>query len=142
VTEGPQGNNERLAFVYDTARLRPSGPACELVVAAAKKGLSTGAMATQFARTPYAVSFARDSTRFTLITLHVAYGKPAARLPELKEIALWLQRWAGGKEPGAATSSLSATSTSTGPATPCTKRSRRALDGARRAEPGATDHLR
>jgi endonuclease/exonuclease/phosphatase family metal-dependent hydrolase len=99
VTEGAQGNNERLAFVYDTTRLRPSGLACELVVAAEKKGLSTEAMTNQFARTPYAVSFARDETRFTLITLHVAYGKPAARLPELKEIAQWLKRWAGDKDP-------------------------------------------
>lgn len=34
VTEGHRGNDERLAFVYDTERLKPSGLACELVVAA------------------------------------------------------------------------------------------------------------
>ena len=28
VTEGDLGNNERLAFVYNTSRLRPSGLAC------------------------------------------------------------------------------------------------------------------
>jgi hypothetical protein len=35
VTDGRAGNNERLAFVFDPTRLRPSGLACELVVAAA-----------------------------------------------------------------------------------------------------------
>jgi endonuclease/exonuclease/phosphatase family metal-dependent hydrolase len=98
-TEGAQGNNERLAFVYDTTRLRPSGLACELVVAASKEGLSPQAMTQQFARTPYAVSFARGASRFTLVTLHVAYGKPAARLPELREIAQWLERWARSSDP-------------------------------------------
>jgi hypothetical protein len=34
VTDGRAGNSERLAFVFDTTRLRPSGLACELVVAA------------------------------------------------------------------------------------------------------------
>ena len=32
VTKGPAGNNERLAFLYDTRRVKPSGLACELVV--------------------------------------------------------------------------------------------------------------
>src|SRR3954447_4414256 len=66
VTEGDVGNNERLAFVYDTRRLRPSGLACELVTAppAPPAPLAAGVPADgfdQFARTPYAVSFARDT---------------------------------------------------------------------------------
>ena len=86
VTEGDLGNNERLAFVYDTRRLRPSGLACELVTAP-RVPLAAAVPAggfDQFARTPYAVSFARDATRFTLATLHIRYGKtPADRAPEL-----------------------------------------------------------
>jgi hypothetical protein len=69
VTEGRAGNSERLAFVYDTTRLQPSGLACELVVAAQE----ADALVEQFARTPYAVSFARSDVRFTLVTLHVLY---------------------------------------------------------------------
>src|SRR3954453_9736341 len=61
VTEGDLGNNERLAFVYDTRRLRPSGLACELVTAPRAAGLPTDGFG-QFARTPYAVSFARGTT--------------------------------------------------------------------------------
>ena len=99
VTGGGAGNNERLAFVFDTRRVHPSGLACELVTAPAKDGVSTAKVFDQFARTPYAVSFARDATRFTLVTLHVLYGKKAAdRLPELAEIADWLARWTARRD--------------------------------------------
>lgn len=100
VTEGDPGNSERLAFVYDTTRLQPSGLACELVVAPGDNALPADVQLEQFARTPYAVSFTRGTSRFTLITLHVLYGKkPAERVPELTEIARWLARWAAGKDP-------------------------------------------
>ena len=39
VTAGSQGNHERLAFVFDRQRVRPSGLACELVVAAEDAGI-------------------------------------------------------------------------------------------------------
>ncbi|WP_086663420.1 endonuclease/exonuclease/phosphatase family protein [Lentzea kentuckyensis] len=98
VTDGHAGNGERLAFVYDRSRVRPSGLACELVVAPEKA--TAGAMTDQFARTPYAVSFARGATRFTLVTLHVLYGEQAAdRVPELTAIAQWLARWSASKDP-------------------------------------------
>jgi exonuclease III len=94
VTKGDPGNNERLAFVFDRRRVRPSGLACELVVEAEQAGLSADAMTAQFARTPYAVSFAWEQQIFTLVTLHVLYGDvPADRIPELKEIAEWLADW-------------------------------------------------
>ena len=48
----------------------------------------------QFARTPYAVSFAADRLQLTLVTLHVLYGEESARADELREIAGWLARWA------------------------------------------------
>lgn len=97
VTAG-RGNNERLAFVFDTRRVEPSGLACELVVEPAKAAATV--LTDQFARTPYAVSFARGATRFTLVTLHVFYGKKAAqRVPELTAIARWLARWSASKDP-------------------------------------------
>ncbi len=95
VTRGPSGNNERLAFLFDTRRVHPSGLACELVVAAENAGIAEDVLKGQFARTPYAVSFARGSSGFTLVTLHVTYGQQAAdRIPELEETARWLARWA------------------------------------------------
>ncbi|MGH2654227.1 MAG: endonuclease/exonuclease/phosphatase family protein [Actinomycetota bacterium] len=95
VTRGAAGNSERLAFVFNRERVRASGLACELVVAAEEAGLSEEAMSGQFARTPYAASFTCGEQPFTLVTLHVLYGSRAAdRLPELREIARWLSRWA------------------------------------------------
>lgn len=96
VTEGKAGNNERLAFLFDTSRVKPSGLACELVVPIEQgAGVSAGALDRQFARTPYAVSFLSSGQTFTLVTLHVDYGQSAAeRVPELKAIAQWLAGWA------------------------------------------------
>ncbi len=58
VTKGSPGNNERMAFVFDTRRVQMSGLACELVVPTAKLSvIEEDALRKQFARTPYAVSF-------------------------------------------------------------------------------------
>ena len=98
VTRGHAGNDERLAFLYDTRRVKPSGLACELVVPLEEIAAvgTPGALDKQFARTPYAVSFISARNTFTLVTLHVVYGEGAAdRVGELKAIAEWLARWAG-----------------------------------------------
>lgn len=88
VTRGREGNDERLAFLFDTRRVRLSGLACELV-------LPEGDGVRQFARTPYAVSFAAGPSTFTLVTLHVRWGAdPSERLGELTAIARWLADWA------------------------------------------------
>ncbi|MEK6274346.1 MAG: endonuclease/exonuclease/phosphatase family protein [Actinomycetota bacterium] len=103
VTKGPAGNNERLAFLYDTRRVKPSGLACELVVWIAEAPqISEAALDRQFARTPYACSFATlgaKPTTFILVTLHVDWANKAAeRIPELKAIAQWLAEWAEDEE--------------------------------------------
>lgn len=96
VTKGAQGNDERLAFPFDTQRVKPSGLACELVVwVEDAANVAVGALDRQFARTPYAVSFLSSGQTFILVTLHVNYGKQAAdRAPELRAIADWLAGWA------------------------------------------------
>jgi endonuclease/exonuclease/phosphatase family metal-dependent hydrolase len=99
VTQGKAGNNERLAFVFDSTRVKPSGLACELVVPSDTTGSGTQPVTDQFARTPYAISLARGNATFTLVTLHVVYGKaPADRVAELTEIAKWLERWSGQRD--------------------------------------------
>ncbi len=99
VTRGRPGNDERLAFIFDTRRVKPSGLACELVVPADELEagrISEDALREQFARTPYAVSFASSGHTFTLVTLHVLFGADArSRTGELRSIAAWLARWAG-----------------------------------------------
>ena len=96
VTRGAGGNDERLAFVFDTRRVKPSGLACELVLPddwAAHIGQD--AFARQFARTPYAVSFRAGGQSFVLVTLHVLYGTSSAdRTDELSWIARWMASWA------------------------------------------------
>ena len=96
VTRGDPGNDERMAFVFDSRKLQLSGLACELVVPANKLAeIHADALDKQFARTPYAVSFRTVGHTFILVTLHVLYGKnPAERVPELRAIAEWLADWA------------------------------------------------
>jgi endonuclease/exonuclease/phosphatase family metal-dependent hydrolase len=96
VTKGSAGNDERMAFLFDTRRVTPSGLACELVVPPEWDDIEEGAFGRQFARTPYACSFRGADDTFILVTLHVLYGRsPADRVGELRAIARWLAEWAG-----------------------------------------------
>lgn len=93
---GSAGNDERLAFVFDTRRVKLSGLACELVLS--DEDIKTAGavdLVHQFARTPYAVSFISGGQTFILVTLHIMWGKvPGDRLPELRGIAKWAAGWA------------------------------------------------
>jgi endonuclease/exonuclease/phosphatase family metal-dependent hydrolase len=98
--EGATGNSERMAFVYDTRRVKPSGLAGELVVPPEwRETIGRDLAAGQFARTPYAVSFVANGQTFVLVTLHVLYGDEAAdRAGELRAIAEWMAQWAKQEE--------------------------------------------
>src|SRR5690606_16394183 len=79
VTLGAAGNGERMAFLYDTRRVKPSGLAGELVVPAEwLASVAPDALTRQFARTPYAVSFQAGADTFILVTLHVLFGAGSA----------------------------------------------------------------
>lgn len=88
--------DERMAFLFDTRRVVPSGLACELVVPQEQLDrIEPGALRRQFARTPYAVSFRSGTKTFILVTLHILYGEDEEeRLPEISAIAEWLAEWA------------------------------------------------
>jgi endonuclease/exonuclease/phosphatase family metal-dependent hydrolase len=98
VTRGSAGNDERLAFLFDRRRLRPSGLAAEVVVP--PEWISgeqpDAALRRQFVRTPYAVSFVTASgATFILLTAHIDFGSAATeRVPELAGIAQWMASWA------------------------------------------------
>ena len=96
VNIGTAGNDERLAFLFSRARLKPSGLAAELVVPPERLDrIGENAMREQFARSPYAVSFLRGGVTFILVTLHVLFGaREEDRLAELQEIADWMRDWA------------------------------------------------
>ncbi|MBR8719308.1 hypothetical protein IX307_000488 [Bacteroides pyogenes] len=96
VNKGDSGNGERMAYLFDTRRVKLSGLAGELVVPNEwTKVVSEKALDEQFVRTPYAVSFKSNHQTFILITLHILYGKKSSdRIKELKGIAQWLSDWA------------------------------------------------
>ena len=96
VTLGDEGNNERLAYIFNRTRIQPSGLAAELVVPPDRLDrIDEGALREQFARTPYAVSFRRGKATFILATLHIIFGEVSAdRIPELNEIADFFRDWA------------------------------------------------
>jgi len=100
VTLGTAGNSERMAYLYDTRRVQPSGLAAELVIPPEwQQEVAAGALDRQFARTPYAVSFRSGTDTFILVTLHVLYGSNAAeREPELATIARFMAEWADRTE--------------------------------------------
>jgi hypothetical protein len=90
VTKTKAGNDERLAFLFDSRRVKPSGLAGEFAEPFDTETgeISEQALARQFARTPYAVSFQSAGQTFILVTLHAVYGKGTAdRLSELRAIA-------------------------------------------------------
>lgn len=95
VSGGSAGNDERLAFLFDTRKVKLSGLACELVTPnEAVENIAEGAFNRQFSRTPYAVSFKSGNKTFILVTAHILYGKdPLEREPELSAIANWLKDW-------------------------------------------------
>lgn len=96
VTAGDKGNNERMAFVFNRRRVKPSGLAAEIVIPPEwRDELSSDTLTRQFARTPYAVSFQAGDATFILVTLHVEFGDSSDdRIQELKGIARWMREWA------------------------------------------------
>jgi endonuclease/exonuclease/phosphatase family metal-dependent hydrolase len=90
VTEGTQGNRERMAFLYDSRKIRFGGLAGEIVVPTTKK-LEP---AKQLARTPFVVGLQAGWFKFTICTTHILYGKAKAedpnRLEEIRVLAEFL----------------------------------------------------
>lgn len=90
VTETKGGNDERLAFLFDSRRVKPSGLAGEFAEPFDRETgeISQQVVARQFARTPYAVAFSSAGQTFILVTLHAIYGKGTSdRISELRAIA-------------------------------------------------------
>lgn len=97
VNNSDAGNNERLAFIFNTKRVKLSGLACEIVIPDEQldKNIASDALKKQFARSPYAVGFKVKDKTFILLTLHVLYGDDTDdRVPELKAISEWMYDWA------------------------------------------------
>jgi endonuclease/exonuclease/phosphatase family metal-dependent hydrolase len=76
------GNNERLAFVYDTRKILFRHLAGEIVLPAKK-----GKQLIQFNRTPFLVAFQAGWFKFNLCTVHIYYGSATDKKRRIQEIA-------------------------------------------------------
>ncbi|PHN03637.1 endonuclease/exonuclease/phosphatase family protein [Flavilitoribacter nigricans] len=85
VTEGSSGNQERLAFLYDSRKLSFTGLAGELVVPPLElkdeAGKTVYQAQNQLARTPIIVGLRTSWFKFMIATVHILYGKKANEDP-------------------------------------------------------------
>ena len=92
VTEGKQGNLERMAFIYDKRKVYFGGLAGEIVI----PPISKTEPAPQHARTPFMVGFRTGWFKFTICTAHAYYGESIAddpqRVKEIKQLATHLAK--------------------------------------------------
>lgn len=100
-TEGTKGNSERMAFLYDSRKIRFGGLASQLVLPPlVTKNKETGKMdehpVTQIARTPLMAGFSSGWTDFILTTVHIIYGEDDAndpvRVEEIRQVAELLKK--------------------------------------------------
>lgn len=80
-TSGDQGNDERLAFVYDKRKVRFGGLAGELVLPGIRDADGEMQPVTQIARTPMVVGLKAGWTKFMLCTVHILWGDGDADNP-------------------------------------------------------------
>lgn len=96
VTQGTQGNRERLCFLYDSRKVSHTGLAGEIVLPPEKNKPSL-----QIVRTPYLVGFKAGWTRFNLATVHILYGaakaNDARRVAEIEKVAKFIAKLAKDK---------------------------------------------
>ncbi len=96
-TEGAGGNQERLAFVYDTRKIQFRNMAGEVVLKAGRKIVETkgdkkATKQLQFARTPFVAAFQAGWFKFNLCTVHIYYGAKSGqpywrRVKEIEAVA-------------------------------------------------------
>jgi endonuclease/exonuclease/phosphatase family metal-dependent hydrolase len=91
VTRGKAGNFERLAFLYDTRKVRFNGLVGE-VVRPREGGAAAAAFVEQFARTPFLVGFQVGWLKFTICTAHILYGTSKAENPDRINEISWLAK--------------------------------------------------
>lgn len=87
-TEGRGGNQERMAFVFDTNKIRFANVAGEVVLPSADR---------QFARTPFVAAFQAGWFKFNLCTVHIYFGadrgeKLERRVQEISDVAEFFKK--------------------------------------------------
>ena len=94
-TVGDKGNDERMAFLYNSRKLSFEGLASELVLPGIKDENGNVKPVTQLARTPYMVGFRAGWVKFILATVHILWdvnkANPQQRVREIREFAEFLK---------------------------------------------------
>jgi endonuclease/exonuclease/phosphatase family metal-dependent hydrolase len=94
VTAGRRGNLERLAYVYDSRKIRFGGLAAELVLPPVKGSKDESEPAIQIARTPFMCGFKSGWSNFMIVSVHIRYGKSDPHFPpriaEIKNVCKFL----------------------------------------------------
>jgi hypothetical protein len=89
---GLGGNDERMAFLYDSRKVTFGGLAGEIVLPPSKVDPAV----LQFARTPFVCGFRSGWARIDLCTVHIYYGKDEPlderRLAEIRNLANFLTK--------------------------------------------------
>lgn len=105
VTEGVSGGEERMAFLFNTKRVRFTNLAGQVVLPRTRLVSSPGMTGDglQFARAPYLASFQAGWFKFNLSTVHIYFGKDSGdqlerRIQEIRRIAGHFKELQG-KEP-------------------------------------------
>lgn len=86
VTEGTRGNQERMAFLFDSRKVRFGGLAGEIVLPPVRFTDAQGNRVTkpvdQLYRTPYLAAFQAGWFKFMISTVHILWGGSQANSPE------------------------------------------------------------
>jgi endonuclease/exonuclease/phosphatase family metal-dependent hydrolase len=102
VTLGRRGNEERLAFLYDSRKVSFGGFASQVVLPPVAVQKGSAQPVEQLARTPFLVGFRSGWLKFTICTAHALYGKgvaaPPERVREIKMLAQFLARRANDRD--------------------------------------------
>ncbi|KAA3648152.1 MAG: endonuclease/exonuclease/phosphatase [Chloroflexi bacterium] len=100
VTEGSRGNQERMAFLYDSRKVKMGGLASEITFPPKRQKDADGKTIympqLQVARTPFMVGFQAGWSRFILVSVHILYGSSDAndprRVEEIGKIAEFINK--------------------------------------------------
>ena len=90
-SEGVEGNDERLAYVFDKRKVAFGGLAGEMVLPNVEDEHGVRKPITQLVRTPFVVGYRSGWTRFTLATVHIIWKEdeadPDQRVREIRDVA-------------------------------------------------------
>jgi endonuclease/exonuclease/phosphatase family metal-dependent hydrolase len=100
ITVGMQGNDERMAFVFDRRKVLPGGLVGQLVLPPLEIRDENRKLkyvpVDQVVRTPLIVGFKSGWTDFILTTVHIIYGEAIANSPkrveEIRQVAQFLKK--------------------------------------------------